>query len=186
MTAATASGIAPRCTGMCSACAIIRPRSSNSAVEQSRRSLMLAEKEERMRTAPISSAIDLSDAPITWSWIAAFASLTRHDPAGTIPNPHPPGGNPEGRALEFDELRARCTAWFASRQLQRRTRLEVHDADGDELDLAAAIRVAVALVVRPVEPLREVDAKRHRQLERLAVITQISLTIRRQVLDFVK
>ena len=66
MTAATASGIAPRWTGMCSACAIIRPRSSNSAVEQSRRSLMLAEKAERMRTAPISSAIDRSDAPITW------------------------------------------------------------------------------------------------------------------------
>ena len=67
MTAATASGIAPRWTGMCSACAIIRPRSSNSAVEQSRRSLMFAEKEERIRTAPISSAIDRKDAPITWS-----------------------------------------------------------------------------------------------------------------------
>jgi hypothetical protein len=50
---------------MCSACAIIRPRSSNSAVEQSRRSLMFAEKEDRIRTAPISSAIDRSEAPIT-------------------------------------------------------------------------------------------------------------------------
>ena len=67
MTAATASGIAPRWTGMCSACAIMRPRSSNSAVEQSRRSLMLAENEERIRTAPISSAIDRNDAPITCS-----------------------------------------------------------------------------------------------------------------------
>ena len=43
MTAATASGIAPRCTGMCSAWAIILPRASNSAVEQSRRSLMFDE-----------------------------------------------------------------------------------------------------------------------------------------------
>ncbi len=57
ITAATASGIAPRCTGMCSACAIMRPRSSKSPVEQSRRSLMFAENAERTSTAPISSAI---------------------------------------------------------------------------------------------------------------------------------
>ena len=43
ITAATASGIAPRCTGMCSAWATIRPSASNSAAEQSRRSLMLEE-----------------------------------------------------------------------------------------------------------------------------------------------
>src|SRR3990172_8504905 len=55
-TAATASGIAPRWTGMCSAWAIMRPASSKSAVEQSRRSLMFAENAERTRTAPISSA----------------------------------------------------------------------------------------------------------------------------------
>ena len=42
-TAATAAGIAPRCTGMCSACMTISPPASNSAVEQSRRSLMFAE-----------------------------------------------------------------------------------------------------------------------------------------------
>ena len=69
MTAATASGIAPRWTGMCSACAIIRPRWSKSAVEQSRRSLMFAEKEERTSTAPISSAIERSALPRTWSSI---------------------------------------------------------------------------------------------------------------------
>jgi hypothetical protein len=45
----------------------IRPLASNSAVEQSRRSLMFAEKEERIRTAPISSAMERRDAPITWS-----------------------------------------------------------------------------------------------------------------------
>jgi hypothetical protein len=43
MIAATASGIAPRWTGMCSAWATIRPLASNSAVEQSRRSLMFEE-----------------------------------------------------------------------------------------------------------------------------------------------
>jgi len=50
---------------MCSACVIIRPCSSNNAVEQSRRSLMFAENAERMSAAPISSAIARSDAPIT-------------------------------------------------------------------------------------------------------------------------
>jgi hypothetical protein len=52
---------------MCSAWTIMRPWSSNRAVEQSRRSLMFAEKAERTRTAPISSAAARSTAPITWS-----------------------------------------------------------------------------------------------------------------------
>ena len=69
ITAATASGIAPRCTGMCSAWTIIRPRSSNSAVEQSRRSLMFAEKAERISAAPISSAIARRLLPMIWSSI---------------------------------------------------------------------------------------------------------------------
>ena len=67
MTAATASGIAPRWTGMCSACTTMRPASSKSAVEQSRRSLMFAEKAERTSTAPISSATARSALPITCS-----------------------------------------------------------------------------------------------------------------------
>ena len=66
-TAATASGIAPRWTGMCSAWAIMRPSGAKSAVEQSRRSLMLAEKAERTSTAPISSATARSALPRTWS-----------------------------------------------------------------------------------------------------------------------
>ena len=60
ITAATDSGIAPRCTGMCSACAIIRPAASNSAAEQSRRSLMFEEYAPRTSTVPISSAIPAS------------------------------------------------------------------------------------------------------------------------------
>jgi hypothetical protein len=58
---------------MCSACAIIRPRASNSAVEQSRRSLMFAENAERTRTAPISSAIARSRLPRIWSSIVTVA-----------------------------------------------------------------------------------------------------------------
>ena len=56
ITAATDAGIAPRCTGMCSAWATIRPAASKIAVEQSRRSLMFAENAERISAAPISSA----------------------------------------------------------------------------------------------------------------------------------
>src|SRR2546426_485587 len=73
ITAATASGIAPRWTGMCSACAIILPRSSKSAVEQSRRSLMFAEKAERTRTAPISSAVARRSEPTIWSSIVTLS-----------------------------------------------------------------------------------------------------------------
>src|ERR1700756_2535749 len=142
MTAATASGIAPRWTGMCSAWAIIRPPSSNSAVEQSRRSLMLAEKDERIRTAPISSAIERSAAPITWSSVVAFTSLTGHDPAGTIPSPHPPGGDPEGRAVQLDQGRPGGALWLAARQLQRRAGDDLGGADSHELDLPPAVGVA--------------------------------------------
>src|SRR5579862_2735452 len=155
MAAATASGIAPRCTGMCSACAIIRPRSSNSAVEQSRRSLMFAENEERISTAPISSAIDRSDAQITWSSIGAISSLTRHDPAETIPNPHPPGGNPEGRAVQLDQRRTGRVLSVAARQLKLRAGHDVGGAGGDELDLPPAVGVAVLLLVRAVEAVGE-------------------------------
>ena len=45
--AATDSGIAPRCTGMCAACATICPAGSKTAHEKSRRSLMLGEKAVR-------------------------------------------------------------------------------------------------------------------------------------------
>src|SRR5262245_57213443 len=59
-TAATDAGIAPRCTGMCAACATIWPRASNTAHERSRRSRMLGERLERTSAAPISSATELS------------------------------------------------------------------------------------------------------------------------------
>ncbi len=74
-TAATALGMAPRCTGMCSACMTIRPSASNRAVEASRRSLMLAEWAERTSTTPISSQAARSAPSITCSSIAS--RLTR-------------------------------------------------------------------------------------------------------------
>ena len=52
---------------MCSACMTISPFASNSAVDASRRSLMLAEWAERMSTAPISSHTARSAPVRTWS-----------------------------------------------------------------------------------------------------------------------
>src|SRR5690606_56209 len=48
----------PRCTGTWAACETRRPAASNSATEQSLRSLMLLEKDERISVLPISSVMD--------------------------------------------------------------------------------------------------------------------------------
>ncbi len=55
----------PRCIGMCSAWHKVVPRVSNSAVEQSRRSLMFVEKLARTNASPISSTMDDNALPIT-------------------------------------------------------------------------------------------------------------------------
>ena len=75
-TSATAAGIAPRWTGMCSACMSIDPSGMKSAVEQSRRSLMLAECAAWMSTAPISSHAARS-APLTTWRVTGSSVLTR-------------------------------------------------------------------------------------------------------------
>ncbi len=61
---------------MCSACMTISPRGSNSAVEQSRRSLMFAECALRTSAAPISSHAALS-APVT-TWSSTASSTGQH------------------------------------------------------------------------------------------------------------
>src|SRR5215510_14521144 len=48
----------PRCSGICVPCAISRPWPSNSATEQSRRSLMLVENDERTSVLFMSSVIE--------------------------------------------------------------------------------------------------------------------------------
>ena len=80
ITAATDAGIEPRWTGMCSAWARSRPDGSNTAAEQSARSLMFGLKAARWRTAPISSAIPDSLAISTWN------------AAGSLPRPRRPSG----------------------------------------------------------------------------------------------
>lgn len=48
----------PRCSGICVPCATSRPAASNSATEQSLRSLMLVENEARTSVLFMSSVID--------------------------------------------------------------------------------------------------------------------------------
>jgi len=62
----------PRCIGMCSAWHKVVPHVSNSAVEQSRRSLMLVEKLARTSASPISSTIDDKALPITSTVIGSI------------------------------------------------------------------------------------------------------------------
>src|SRR3972149_8948000 len=66
--------MAPRCTGMWAAWAIICPRLSNNAHEKSRRSLMLGEKLLRRSAAPISSATEANRCLKISSWIG-FSSM---------------------------------------------------------------------------------------------------------------
>src|SRR5688572_216212 len=93
MTAATASGMAPRWTGMWAAWATIEPWASNSAADESRRSLMLGEYAPRTRAAPISSATPAN--PLARTDRVTGSSLARvmaplpavapHDPAPAAP-----------------------------------------------------------------------------------------------------
>src|ERR687898_2767678 len=98
--AASASGIAPRCTGMCSAWATILPWASKSAVEQSRLSFMFEEYEPLMRTAPISSAMPdralAKTERVTGSSLAIV--LLQHERAYTI-NRAPPAWPDNARGL---------------------------------------------------------------------------------------
>ena len=106
-TAATASGIAPRWTGMCSACVTMPPASSKSAVEQSRRSLMFAENAERTSTAPISSAIARRPLPMTWSSTGDHAVLRSTSvPCGSV-SPAQPSGTQAVAPVELEHREAR-------------------------------------------------------------------------------
>ena len=102
-TAATASGIEPRWTGMCSACMTSSPAGSKSAVEQSRRSLMFAECAARTRTAPISSQAECS-APIR-TWRVTGSRLIGRAPPRSFRGRQlgsPARGQHEGRLRELE------------------------------------------------------------------------------------
>ena len=169
ITAATASGIAPRCTGMCSAWTTMRPAASNSAVEQSRRSLMLEENAARISTAPISSAIARSALPVTCSSTGTIAPVTAAAPARasrvhrslrTIR----PAPSTSPRPARRGPARRRSVRPPATR-CSRRRRNDLDRTHGHELDLARPVGVAVALLVRTMEALLELVAQRNRELE---------------------
>ena len=174
---------------MCSAWAIIRPLSSKSAVEQSRRSLMFAENAERTSAAPISSQTARSAAPITCSSIFTLLAPFRHTLVSTkaatmarpIPNPHPPGGDPAAGAVQFDHGRAGHVEWVRRRELQLGPAAHLGGSDGDQLERAVAVGVAVPLLVGRVEALGEPLAERHRQLERLAAVAEVRLALAGQL-----
>src|SRR6187200_2888191 len=149
---------------MCSACAIRRPWASKRAVEQSRRSLMLAEKAERMRAAPISSATARRALPSTWSSMFTLSSPFGQPQCGTIPNPHPPGGEPARCAGELDQPRAGDVDRFARREANLRASANVSRPHRDQLDLPLRIGVSVPFLVRAVEALHEVWPQRHCEL----------------------
>ena len=114
-TAATAAGIAPRWTGMCSACMTISPAGSNSAVEQSRRSLMLAEWAARTSVAPISSHA-ARRAPVVTASAIGSSSVIASRSMSVAPGRARPGapavGDEQRRLAEVDDRgavdRGRC------------------------------------------------------------------------------
>src|SRR5919206_3765081 len=77
-TARTLAGMAPRCTGMCSAWATISPSRSNTAAEQSARSLMFGEYAARSSATPISSATPASACRNTSSSTAVMSAIEAH------------------------------------------------------------------------------------------------------------
>src|SRR3954447_8452260 len=77
--------MAPRCTGMCSAWATISPSGSNTAAEQSARSLMFGEYAARRSATPISSATPASACRNTSSSTAESSAMQpHHQVAGVV------------------------------------------------------------------------------------------------------
>src|SRR5215208_572033 len=142
---------------------------------------MLAENAERTRTAPISSAIARSALPRTWSSMFTIPSRSGQPQCGTIPNPHPPGGQPDGGAGEVEPLRAPQLDGRTGRQIDLGAGNDVRSPHCDELDLPPAIRVAVPFLVCLMEPLGQVGPELHRQLERLSPVAEVGLALRRKL-----
>src|SRR5215217_441812 len=165
--------MAPRWTGMCSACMTIWPWASNSAVEASRRSLMLAEWALRTSTTPISSQAARSAPSITWSVTGSMSrSATLDHQRSVLGRPSAPARRDDQRRLgQLDDGRAGdlvggaavdarivlvgleirlpgpflgALAALAARQVRARQRHR--DADRDELQVRVVVGVAVALV----------------------------------------
>ena len=167
-TAATASGIAPRWTGMCSACATMRPAASKSAVEQSRRSLMFDENAERTSAAPISSATARSAAADHLELDGDHRRRSRTSVPCRSVSPAQPAGTQQRRTGRIRRGSGPSTAVCVARRARPGPGHDLRRAHGDELDCPVAVGVPVALFMRGMEAILEARAERDGQLEGLA------------------
>ena len=132
-----------------------------------------------MRTAPISSATARRRAAdeLGARYSRVVVSRQHVRPVPSLAPTHP--GKPAGRRRP-----ARATAGPDTRRCGRPAAARTSGPGGrpavrtgDELDLALAVGVAVALLVRAVERLGELAPQRHGQLERLACVAQVRLAV---------
>ena len=188
---------------MCSACMTMRPRASNSAVEASRRSLMLAECAERTSTAPISSQAARSAPSMTWrvtgSRPLSAPSPPRRHRSAPASRAGPRASSRAARRWPGRRARLRrgpARPRPAARRRRERRAFRARSAGpaaaggGSAPGSAAAtrtvtssswrlgVRVAVALLVRAVEGLAQLvriglERAVDRQLERLAGVAQV-------------
>ena len=179
ITAATASGIAPRWTGMCSAWAthparvveeggravapLLDVRRERGADQ--RRAHLLSDRQER-------AADDLEfDFHVLVRISVLFPSLSPSHPGGTQ-QVAPASSRTAGPVTRRGRPAAASTGGPGS---------HVGGSDGDELDRSVAIRVAVSLLVSAVERLGEIATERDGQLERLAPVAEVGLALGRQL-----
>ena len=147
---------------------------SNTAVEQSRRSLMLGEWAARTSAAPISSATPSSAAAIT---LRVAGSVIARAPIPPRPGAPASPRRPTGGTVERDRRGAsRLRAGRRWSDLEGRAGDGGRATDRDQLDLARLVGEAVPLAMRLVKSRREPRGglERHRQLERLAAVAQVA------------
>ena len=141
---------------MCSACAIIRPRSSKSAVEQSRRSLMLAEKAERIEHRA-HLLRDRAQERCRGPGARSSRSASVQQPLRPSLTPTHPGGASRLRRPARRTSGPRPSAAPVARQLEARG-LAGSSAVRTATSSISRVRSgeAVPLLVRAVERLREI------------------------------
>src|SRR5512139_685385 len=201
--ARTDSGVEPRCTGMCAACATMSPALSKRAHEKSRRSLMLGENALRHSATPISSAMALRRWLNTSNVIGSIGIRQFEMPAG-VDAATPARRNDRSRTrLSNDrgptyaspdrELRARVdrasepaacpmqprhtrlAGWKRAKRgtRQPRTTATRQQTYVDDLDWPLAVGVAVQAPVRRVKSLGETQTEWHPDFVRLALVAHV-------------
>ena len=185
ITAATASGIAPRWTGMCSACAIIRP----SLVEERARAVAALLDVRRERGADEHRVHLVRDRPerapehLEPDRRRHALSRIRHARVSRSVGPSLTPTHPWG-SQQVEPSSSTTAGPFVADSTPAAAGSSSSGAGTDigrphrhELELTLRIRVAVPLLVRAVEPRREVGAERDGQLERLPAVAEVGLAL---------